>query len=338
MIDLELDAHLVGHTTIGFSPLSEIACSLAKLSTPQLPHVHSAWAREVRGELGGVDMELLNEVVFSGKWMPSFMCPPVTTPTTGLAQQLAALSELSADQLAADLTPCWPAGLPSRLAGLLMRGDDAAPTLAGALSLYWEAAIAPWWVRICGVLEDDVLYRAGRTLSEGLFTLLEDLHPQLQLSGSTLHLNMPDHTATDYRAERLSLVPSAFCWPGLILNHDVPGVLGITYGARGVGRLWEGLDTENRDDDALGALLGRSRAQILCALDVPASTTDLARTMDQSPAATSRHLKVLRCSGLAESWRSGRRVLYRHTALGASLVAVATKGLAAERSCPDKPA
>lgn len=50
------------------------------------------------------------------------------------------------------------------------------------------------------------------------------------------------------------------------------------------------------------------------------STTELVRDLRQSSATVSRHLTVLRDSGLASSWRTGRVVLYQQTPLAASLI------------------
>jgi len=95
----------------------------------------------------------------------------------------------------------------------------------------------------------------------------------------------------------------------------------VIYAARGAGRVWEcGPDAETAD--ALGALLGRTRATILTRLAIPLSTTQLARELEQSPATISQHLSILRRNGLLTSWRSGRSVLYRRTPLASSFVAM----------------
>ena len=49
------------------------------------------------------------------------------------------------------------------------------------------------------------------------------------------------------------------------------------------------------------------------------STTQIARNLGQSAGSVNQHLAVLRESGMVTSWRSGRSVLYRQTALGGSL-------------------
>jgi DNA-binding transcriptional ArsR family regulator len=123
---------------------------------------------------------------------------------------------------------------------------------------------------------------------------------------------------TEYRGR--PAVPSVFTWPNVIFEAGSQGPSSLTYAARGVGKIWGASDAQAADDDALGALLGRSRAAILTCLELPHSITELALRLGQSPPSISQHLSVLRRSGLVISWRSGRSVLYRRTALAGSIV------------------
>lgn len=59
----------------------------------------------------------------------------------------------------------------------------------------------------------------------------------------------------------------------LLISDEPGGFAQLTHGARGVGRVWEGLDETLREDDYLGALLGRGRAAVLTWLRTPMSTT-----------------------------------------------------------------
>jgi DNA-binding transcriptional ArsR family regulator len=58
----------------------------------------------------------------------------------------------------------------------------------------------------------------------------------------------------------------------------------------------------------LDTLIGRTRAAILLRLDVPMTTTQLARGLHQSPSTVSEHLTVLRGNGLLISWRRASTV------------------------------
>ena len=213
--------------------------------------------------------------------------------------------------------------MPRRLRELVRTGAHGPQQLAETLWDYWDAALEPFWNKICAVLEDDVFHRVAAQMNSGLFALLEDLHPEVSLDGNLLHVDKPHHTSATYHGRELDLTPSVFAWPGLILRDGQDDRFGLTYAARGVARVWEGLSVMNQiDDDPLAALLGRTRAAILEMTSVPMSTTQIARELGQSAGSVSQHLSVLRGSGLVVSRRSGRSVLYSQTSLAQSMIAV----------------
>ncbi len=92
------------------------------------------------------------------------------------------------------------------------------------------------------------------------------------------------------------LVPAAFAWPDVFALTDEPWEKALVYTPRGVGELWA--PAEDCDPDALAALLGGRRAEILAALRAPAATSDLAALLGASAAGVSEHLGVLRRAGL----------------------------------------
>jgi DNA-binding transcriptional ArsR family regulator len=105
------------------------------------------------------------------------------------------------------------------------------------------------------------------------------------------------------------LVPSAFYW------HGVGPIID------GVELLWQPGES---GPQALARVVGRSRADLLSALDAPRSTTDLARHLELSPGAVSQHLSALRAAGLLTAARHGRAVLYMRTPLADRLQSAAS--------------
>jgi DNA-binding transcriptional ArsR family regulator len=114
-------------------------------------------------------------------------------------------------------------------------------------------------------------------------------------------------------------VPSVFLWPQVAAHIDRPWPATLIYPARGIAALWE--TPAPAAPGALGALLGRTRAGLLTALDQPASTTQLARSLGLTTGAVGDHLATLHGAGLLTKARSGRSVLYRRTPLGDALIA-----------------
>ena len=76
------------------------------------------------------------------------------------------------------------------------------------------------------------------------------------------------------------------------------------------------------DLSALEAALGFGRASVMKNLPVPTTTTELARRLRLSPAAVSAHLSRLKAAGLVEPHRNGKRVYYRLSGAGESLLGV----------------
>lgn len=323
MIEFHLDVDVLGNARFAFSPLAELGSSLRLLGQPRPAHLHTPWLRQVRPRLSEVDIDLLLAMAPPGRWAPEFLFPLATGPQTTLESQLQTLTTTAAETLRESLTKVWEGGdLPGRARDLLAAGPRAPAILAEALWEYWDVAIAPYWSRMCGVLEGDVSHRAAMSLNEGLLGLLADLHPEVTLHGHTMRIDKPHHADATYEGSRLTLLPSVFVWPNLIIGHSSPGAFELTYAARGVGRVWEDVEGVARTGDTLGALLGRTRGTILAMVAVPMSTTQIAHTLGQSPGSINQHLSVLRDGGMVRSWRSGRSVLYQQSALGTSLVAV----------------
>ncbi len=324
MITYVLSTDVLGSTRFTFSPLAEVTLSLRLLSSPHPTHIHGPWLREARGRLEGVDLPLLLAVAPPGKWVVSCLVPPSPGPQVTIEEQLRELTQVSPDVLKKDLDEIWQEepSQPRRVQELIAAGARGPGLLAEAMWDYWDAVIDPFWTRMCAVLEDDVSYRVAAQMNGGLYALLEDLHPEVSLEGNLLRVDKPQHTSATYEAHAMTLTPSVFAWPGLILDDGQGDRFGLTYAARGVARVWEGLTAMDRiDDEPLAALLGRTRAAILEMTAVPLSTTQIAHELGQSPGSVNQHLSGLRGSGLVVSRRSGRSVLYRQTPLAQSMIA-----------------
>jgi DNA-binding transcriptional ArsR family regulator len=323
VIEFRLSVEALGRSRFAYSPLAEVACSLRALWPSEIGVVLQPWRRAVEKRISSKELALLRGICPPGGLAPSFMFAASNDPKITIESQLEALAELSPEQLSADLLDVWrDQPVPRDVANLLQKTPaTAARRIADALQAYCSAAVSPYWSRIRGVIEDDVAYRAAQILSGGLYDLLADLHPEVTLRGSTLLIDKPHHHGV-YRDGELTLIPSVFVWPNLIISHDTPGHFELYYAARGVANVW-GEGADSADVDPLAALLGRTRAAILASVSVPMSTTQLAGDLGQSPATVNGHLAVLRRGGLVAARRSGRMVLYSRTSLGSSVVAAA---------------
>ena len=322
MIILNLSADVLGQTRFSISPLTELTSSLRFLGNMSASPVFRPWVDRIRGKLDRVDMSLLLSAVPDGRYIPTCLMPPGRLRDPRIEDQLQDLAVMSAESLSGMLTEIWEdRPVPDRVVQLLATGDRAPTLLAEVLWDYWTVALAPHWSRIHAVLSDDVDYRTAGMQDQGLFAVLTDLHPEIHMSGTGLCIDKPHFPDSEHEAHRMTLTSSMFTWPHLVIG-DLPNAeFALTYGAFGVGRVWEDREPLAQEPaQSLASLLGRTRAAILRHTAEPASTTHLARLLGQSPATVSEHLTVLRNTGLVTRRRSGRSVLYRQTAFAEHLI------------------
>jgi DNA-binding transcriptional ArsR family regulator len=338
VIQVRLTVSDLARTRFAYSPLAEIGESIYLLSSGSIYGLHRAWYEDVAPGLRDVDMELLLSVVPPRPWIADFLFIGAADTGTSIGSQLDLLRNLPREAFEAELRSVWRGGPPPpRVAALIEAGTDGSRMLADVLLGYWAVAIEPHWPAMRAVLEEDIAYRAGELTRNGVAAMLADMHPELSIHDDVLRIAKKRadlHQVEHLAGQGLLLVPSVFVWPNVVFAVDSARPPSLTYPARGVGNLWGRQDPQLTDTDPLPALLGRSRAEILAALDLPSCTTDLAARLSQSPSAVSQHLSVLRRNGLVRSWRVGRRVLYLRTELATSIVGAHSapeSGFAAER-------
>ncbi len=159
----------------------------------------------------------------------------------------------------------------------------------------WRLLIAAHWPRLHDLLHADMLYRTQVLGDYGLERVLADLDPRVHWTGRSLVIDMPDNARHQLGGSGLLLMPSAFIWPDVVAIVDPPARPAVVYPARGIAELWQPAHTGHFD--ALGRLLGRTRAALLESLAEPASTHTLARRHGLAPSTVSEHLAVLHEAG-----------------------------------------
>ncbi len=329
MIEFRLTLEVLGKTSFGFSPLGELAASLRALGHGRARAPFRPWLQEVAAGLRAVDLSLLQAVVPPGYVAPDFMFAWSPDPRTTIEQQLAALEDVPAEVVTRDLRQVWEGRRPPERLGDLLAGGGRTELVTG-LAAYWDVAVRPFWPRIRAAIDEDIAYRASRVLAHGLYGVLEDLHPEVSVRDEVLAVDKPQHPDAAFATPTLTLIPSVFAWPQLVVAHSAPDCFELQYATRGVGRVWEGLAAGEDHGSAFSALVGRTRAAILVRLATPHSTTQLARVLGSSPGSVSAHLSVLRRNGLVSSTRAGRSVMYQRTSLATSVLAASEPAAASE--------
>lgn len=198
----------------------------------------------------------------------------------------------------------------------------------------YEQLVAPYWPRIEQLADVDRATRMRHLTEGGVERLLQRLHPRrVRWNPPVLELTMASgHEGDLYLEGRgLLLVPTLFGsaypvfedsgpqpWITFPVGHDrapwFPLPATVTAGA---------LSSAPR---SLAALLGRTRATVLCAIaEHPGLTTSqLAARAGISPASASEHATVLRSAGLVSTARDRNAVLHTPTAAGIGLLNAST--------------
>ncbi|WP_229830880.1 ArsR/SmtB family transcription factor [Actinoplanes ianthinogenes] len=265
------------------SPAWEVVASLRVLRDPGAHAVHLPWVTRHRDAVLAAPglRELRDLVLTPERHLPGFLAPAPRTPIADPAAEFEASGH----------------------------GDQ--------MRAYWDLALAPYWDRMRGILEADVMFRARRLADAGPQAMFPELAPTISWADDVLSVNRPG-PALDFvlGGRGLVLVPSLFAWPNVFVKAAEPWAPVLRYPARGVGAMWH--------DDApaadLAAVLGRARATLLAELATPSTTTSLARRTGLAAGGISAHLARLVTAGLVARRRAGRQVFYVRTARGEALV------------------
>jgi DNA-binding transcriptional ArsR family regulator len=301
------------------SPMHEVMASMRIGGRTDRMRMHQPWACSVRGAVGGLRLDLLRPLQADPRYVPDFLTPSPEQSDTRFADELDRLRATPDMVVRSQLDLLGgAAALPAALLPLYENPDKQLGRLAAEVQAYWAAAIEPIWPRLAGLLDAEVGYRAGQLTSGGIVRLFGDLHPELEYTQDALQIRWPTWQAQSrLGGAGVLLVPCVFAWPSLMVDTD-PQAPKLIYSPRGVGQIWN--SSARRPVPSAADLLGRSRATLLTRLDLPLSTTQVARDLGLSAASVSEHLSVLRRSGLVAARRSGRSVLYQRTLLGTELL------------------
>jgi DNA-binding transcriptional ArsR family regulator len=307
------------------SPVLETLFAIRLLSPQESPGPHQRWLDGIRPHLAGLDLRPISLLQPRRGYTPDFLSPPPTSPLARFGDELARIAATPLPRVRAEIarsladTP----GAADSPTGRLLLGDPATvlPMLTSLVCRAWESLVEPVWPQVRALLDADVSFQTRRLADGGLDRLFAELHPRLRWNGNVLTREYGDDDHRDLSGEGLLLVPSAFKWDQVVVIVDPPWQPTAVYPARGLGTLWQPLDSGRHA--ALGRLIGKTRAALLADLDEPATTTTLAHRHALAAGTVSEHLTVLRDAGFVVGERHRHEIRYRRTPLGAAATATA---------------
>jgi DNA-binding transcriptional ArsR family regulator len=314
VVAIGLSASAVARIRFAVSCLWEVAASVRVLRHPGSHAVHLPWVTKVRPRLveGGLLWRLIPP---EPGYIPDFLTPPPDGLTPDLDTELRTLRATPPEVVRAHLD--LYEGVHT-VRDLYENPEAGLRRLADEIAEYWHVALAPDWPRIRVLLNAEVHSRARFLAENGAAALLDTLHERVRWRGDGLSIDQRHCSAADVAdGGGIVLVPSVFVWPSIlsVWTGESPQ---LAFPAQGAATLWEG---SVRAPEALSAVIGRGRAQLLVEMRTPVSTTELARRTGMSAGGVSQHLAALRAAGLVDAHRDGRSILNTRTTVAEALLA-----------------
>jgi DNA-binding transcriptional ArsR family regulator len=315
---IEVEVGVADLATVGFTTdaVWETSASIHALVFQKSHLLHQRLRRHVP-KRPDFDIDHLVTLAGDAGWLPDVWAPQPSARPGHPLEQLDAVRRTDLAVAEADLEQLRRLAPDSATAR--MQPQQYLDRTAEAMQGWWVAVLEPLWDRIDAIHRADITHHQGLLAAHGFAALLPQLHRDLSLDGDLLKVDLGKQVLSVRSAgQGLWFMPSVFRWPWVALDTRDTVATAVSYGARGSGRVWQ---QPGRDTPAgLPDLIGRSRALILESLDVPRSTTSLAKLFGLSISTVSEHLSVMAASGLLQSRRDGQRVLYWRTLIGDLLV------------------
>ena len=322
MIRVHLNPDDLAEIRFAFSPMWELGMSLMRAMRDPAKHaLHMPWVQESRRAIEGHELGLLFALTSGDGYIPDFLTPPPTTPFPEFDEELERVIGTSTETVRSELrrlSDCIVGPLPKPAVRLAEDPPAWLPRLGEQIQEYWKLTIESHWPRIRALLEGDVMYRARQLALGGAQLLFADLHPAVSWRDGVLEIEKRWDAELTPAGEGVLLIPAVFDWPGVSVLYGERYQTTVSYAPRGIASLWAS-DQPNRSG-ALDELIGGTRADILRALEVPMTTSEIAHRLHLSPAAVSQQLGVLRRAGVVDAHRQGRGVYSRTTAHGRRLL------------------
>ncbi|WP_326558349.1 ArsR/SmtB family transcription factor [Micromonospora sp. NBC_01796] len=329
MLAIEIGPVDVAHTRYAISPLGEAMNALRLAAGKQPAGPLRPWAERIAPRYERLLAETpavgaLTTLFRRGAYNADFIHPPPSGTGDDFADELATVRATPLRQVRTEIARNL-VGMrtPPRHVQQILSAPDVLTRLADAIEATWHALVEPDWPRLRTVLERDLVHRAGHLAMYGWASALSDLDPRVRWrsEGADGVIEVRTGPRNDWERHRLDgkgllLMPTVF---GTLISYvEPPWPYALVYPARGVANLL-GPPPPQGGAVALARLVGPHRAQVLRALAVPATTTQLVRQLGLSLGAVGGHLAVLRESGLVTRTRTGRSVRYERTPLGGTL-------------------
>lgn len=280
------------------------------------------WAQQVRNDHTraarlGPGVRLLSVLGPRGPYIPDFLTPAESKD--GLDAGLEAIMSTPRRRLRSELDRLAQRGpLPDWVRPLSDGDVDFLHRLTTELRVYYDSAIEPYRPLMQRGVETDRSRRMQGTTGRGIERLFTGLRAGVRWRSPVLEVEYRIDKDLYLDGRGLRVVPSFFSrgTADSLADTSLAPILifPIDHDSR-----WTAVDARG-GRRSLEALMGTTRAAVLCAVGPGATTTELALRLTTSLASVSRHTAVLRNAGLITTQRIGAAVVHALTPLGISLL------------------
>ena len=208
--------------------------------------------------------------------------------------------------------------------GILGQPDQARRRIAETVFEFSRVAVVPYWNYVRAYLEAERDARARIAITSGVECLLSTLHPKMRWNPPVLEIAHSTEQDIYLSGRGLRLSPAVFLYHKTCVVVDEPTPDGrptvVFSTPSSVDMLSDLVGYGEPDEQALGALVGYTRAAALQALTDSCTTGELSQRLGISLAGASKHARVLRQAGLVTTARHRNTALHSLTPLGMALL------------------
>jgi DNA-binding transcriptional ArsR family regulator len=266
-------------------------------------------------------LTMLSTIAPRQSYFPDFLTPP--QGSEGLDAGVDAILATPQRRLAAELSATYrvrgtPA--PHWIVQLATGARDMRQLLVQVLRRYHADVLVPYAGTSDPAVAADRARRAHALLSHGLDGLCGTFGPHARWEQNVLHLPYAKDKDLHLRGRGVTFVPSFYCWGAPVALADQALTPVVVYPVVHELAAWHAPSDAARAAD-LGALLGRTRADVLRAVARGATPRQLTRALGIAPSVVTHHTTVLRRAGLITTERDGRWATHELTPLGEAVLA-----------------
>ncbi|MFH8410986.1 winged helix-turn-helix domain-containing protein [Streptomyces sp. NPDC018019] len=323
-------------------PLLDVSMAIWMVRQPDCTARLDTWQREAFTRLAPPVRTLVGRHPWMGR-SPDFVLTPVEAATSQEAIDIVSATPVA--QVQEQMSGLNQRGYP--VPGWLRRlGDDrgALRQYLGMLQQIHEHVVLPHWPQIDALAAADRALRVQRLTEGGVESMLAGLDPRrIRWDPPVLEVQFPGRLDVHLGGRGLLLVPTLLGGdpffsldPFNVADAEPQRWLSFSIHSAGQPAHTHRPSTAHTDEtngapQALSALLGRTRAAVLCAIaDHPGcNTTELARHTGIAPASASEHATLLRSAGLTAAARHRNMMLHTVTNAGRSFISQAKARMAA---------